>query len=348
MQTSPPRMGGFAGAPGGYARGMATAVRRTPSGPPPLDRLIAAGRPLGDGRIEVELEGRRLRLSNLGKVLWPATGTTKRDLIDYMLRVSPALLPHIRGRPLTLKRYPDGVDGVKFFEKRCPAHRPDWVQTEPIWSDRHGGMVDYCVVADLPALVWLANLASIELHVDLHVAGAFDHPTVLVFDLDPGPGTGIADCCRVAQLLRATLDRLALGSLAKTSGSKGLQVYIPLNDGRATFEQTKAFARTLAQLFEREAPELVVWRMTKALRPGKVLIDWSQNDAYKSTICAYSTRAKQLPTVSTPVTWDEVDRCAEAGDPAELTFTTDDVLRRVADLGDLFAAAATTVQSLPG
>jgi bifunctional non-homologous end joining protein LigD len=209
-------------------------------------------------------------------------------------------------------------------------------------------MVDYCVVADLPALVWLANLAAIELHVDLHVAGAFDRPTVLVFDLDPGPGTGIADCCRVARLLRATLDRLGLASMAKTSGSKGLQVYVPLNDGRATFPQTKAFARTLAQLFEREAPELVVWRMTKSLRPGKVLIDWSQNDPYKSTICAYSTRAKQLPTVSTPVTWDEVDRCAESGNHVALTFTTDDVLRRVAGLGDLFAAAATTVQSLPG
>jgi bifunctional non-homologous end joining protein LigD len=327
-------------------RNMAARASRSPA-VPPLDGLIAAGRALGDGRVEVEVEGRRLRLSNLDKVLWPATGTTKRELIDYVMRVSPALLPHIRGRPLTLKRYPDGVEGVKFFEKRCPAHRPEWVQTEPIWSDRHGRMVDYCVVADLPTLVWLANLAAIELHVDLHVAGAFAHPTVLVLDLDPGPGTGIVECCRVAQLLRSTFDRLGLESHAKTSGSKGLQVYAPLNDGDATFDRTKDFARTLAQLFEREAPDLVVWRMTKTLREGKVLIDWSQNDPYKSTICAYSPRAKQLPTVSTPVTWDEVDACADAGDQDALRFAMDDVLQRVAAHGDLFARVATTRQSLP-
>jgi bifunctional non-homologous end joining protein LigD len=331
------------GPPPGITAGMTMRAATSPT----LDELIADGRPLGDGRVEVEVDGRRMRLSNLGKVLWPRTGTTKGALIDYVMRISPALLPHIRLRPLTLKRYPDGVEGVKFFEKRCPAHRPDWVLTEPVWSDRHGRMVDYCVVADLPTLIWLANLASIELHVDLHVAGAFETPTVLVFDLDPGPGTGIAECCRVALLLRSTLGGVGLESWAKTSGSKGLQVYVPLNDGRATFEQTKSFARTLAQLFEREASQLVVSRMTRSLRAGKVLIDWSQNDPYKSTICAYSTRARELPTVSAPVTWEEVAEASASGDGTALRFTMDDVLERVARCGDLFADVAAMVQRLP-
>ena len=301
--------------------------------PPRLADLEAAGRPLGRGRIEVELEGRALKLSNLDKVLWPKTGTTKRDLIDYVLRVSPVLLTHVRGRPLTLKRYPDGVDGIKFFEKRCPSHRPDWVETEPIWSDRHKEMVCYCVVRDTPTLVWLANLACIEMHVNLHVAGAFDRPTVMVFDLDPGPGTDIVECCQVAKLVRTTLKRAGMLCFPKTSGSKGLQVYVPLNSEDVTFEQ--------------EAPELVVSRMTKSLREGKVLIDWSQNDPYKTTICAYSTRAKEEPTVSTPVTWAEVQRCVREDDASVLRFTTDDVLRRVSRRGDLFADVATVVQSLP-
>jgi bifunctional non-homologous end joining protein LigD len=316
--------------------------------PPRLADLEAAGRPAGGGRIEVELDGRTLTLSNLDKVLWPKTGTTKRDLIEYVLRVSPVLLTHIGGRPLTLKRYPDGVDGVKFFEKRCPSHRPEWVETEPIWSERHKEMVCYCVVRDAAALVWIANLACIEMHVNLHVAGAFDHPTVMVFDLDPGPGTDIVECCQVAKLVRATLKRAGMQSYPKTSGSKGLQVYVPLNSEAVTFEQTKRFAHELAQTFEREAPDLVVSRMTKSLREGKVLIDWSQNDPYKTTICAYSTRAKDEPTVSTPVSWTEVQRCVREDDGSVLRFTIEDVLRRVSRRGDLFADVATLVQELRG
>ena len=316
--------------------------------PPRLADLEAAGRPLGGGRIEVELEGRTLKLSNLDKVLWPKTGTTKRDLIDYVLRVSPVLLTHIRGRPLTLKRYPDGVDGIKFFEKRCPGHRPDWVETEPIWSDRHKEMVNYCVISDAAGLVWIANLACIEMHVNLHVAGAFERPTVMVFDLDPGPGTDIVQCCEVAKLVRKTLKRVGLECHPKTSGSKGLQVYVPLNSEDVTFDQTKRFAHELAQTFEEAAPDLVVSRMAKSLREGKVLIDWSQNDPYKTTICAYSTRAKDEPTVSTPVTWTEVQRCIRENDASVLRFMTDEVLRRVSRRGDLFADVATMVQTLPG
>jgi bifunctional non-homologous end joining protein LigD len=322
-------------------------TRTTPGTAPRLADLEGDGRPLGDGRVQVEVDGRALKLSNLDKVLWPKTGTTKRDLIDYVLRISPVLLTHIEGRPLTLKRYPDGVDGIKFFEKRCPKHRPDWVPTEPIWSDRHNEMVGYCVVQDTATLVWLANLACIEMHVNLHVAGAFERPTVMVFDLDPGPGTDIVECCRVAKLVRSTLKRVGLECHPKTSGSKGLQVYVPLNADGVTFDQTKAFARELAQTFERESPELVVSRMTKSLRAGKVLIDWSQNDPYKTTICAYSIRAKEEPTVSTPVTWAEVQRCVREEDASLLRFTVDDVLRRVTRRGDLFADVATQVQSLP-
>jgi bifunctional non-homologous end joining protein LigD len=312
-----------------------------------LAELLEGGRPLGEGRVEVELGGRRLTLSNLDKVLWPATGTTKGDLIDYVLRLSQTVLPHLYGRPLTLKRYPDGVTGAKFFEKRCPGHRPAWVRTEAIQSERHGGPIDYCVVCDRPTLVWLANLACIELHVDLFLMGTGQRPTATVFDLDPGPGSDIVDCCRVAQVLRGMLARVGLESFPKTSGSKGLQVYVPLNDGRATFERTKSFARTVAELFEREAPDLVVARMTKSLRPGKVLIDWSQNDPRKSTICAYSPRGRDEPTVSTPVRWEEVDRCIERGDAGLLRFTTADVVRRADRDGDPFAGVLSVVQRLP-
>jgi bifunctional non-homologous end joining protein LigD len=312
-----------------------------------LQALVARGEPVEAGKVRVELDGRRLTLTNLDRVLWPATGTTKGDLVDYLLRIAPAILPHLRARPLTLKRYPEGVTGAKFFEKRCPPHRPVWVQTEAIWSDRHGGMIDYCLVCERPTLAWLANLACIELHVDLFLAGTSKQPTTVVFDLDPGPGADIVACCRVALLLRDMFDRIGLESLAKTSGSKGLQVYLPLNHADATFEATKAFARTVAELFEREAPDLVVSRMTKSIRAGKVLIDWSQNDPYKSTVCAYSTRGRDEPTVSTPVTWNEVRRCAGRGDPTLLRFTTADVLRRFERDGDLFAPALSLVQRLP-
>jgi bifunctional non-homologous end joining protein LigD len=312
-----------------------------------LAELLDGGRPLGEGRIQVELDGRKLTLSNLDKVLWPSTGTTKGELIDYVLRLSPVMLPHLHGRPLTLKRYPDGVTGAKFFEKRCPGHRPGWVRTEAIPSERHGGPIDYCVVCDRPTLVWLANLACIELHVDLFLMGTAQRPTTTVFDLDPGPDTDIVDCCRVAQVLRDMLAGVGLESFPKTSGSKGLQVYVPLNDDAVTFERTKSFARTVAELFEHEAPDLVVARMTKSVRRGKVLIDWSQNDPRKSTICAYSTRGREEPTVSTPVRWDEVDLCVKHNDAGLLRFTTADVLRRVDRDGDPFAAVLSVVQRLP-
>jgi len=312
-----------------------------------LDDLLATGEQLGDGKIEVEVDGRRLRLSNLGKVLWPKTGTTKGELVDYILRIAPLMLPHISGHPLTLKRYPDGVDGPKFFEKRCPAHRPQWVQTEPVWSDRHRGMVDYCLVCDRPTLVWLANLAAIELHTNLSLAGAFDRPTMCMFDLDPGPGAGMPDCCRVAQALRGMLERLHLECYPKTSGGKGLQVAVPLNHPDAAFEATKSFARTVAELFEQEWPDLVVARMDRSLRGGKVFIDWSQNDPYKSTVCAYSPRGRPEPTVSAPVSWDEVDRCAATGDEKLLRFTMSAVLDRVDREGDLFGPVVSLVQELP-
>jgi bifunctional non-homologous end joining protein LigD len=312
-----------------------------------LDDLLAGAEAQGDGRIEVEVDGRRLRLSNLDKVLWPKTGTTKAELIDYALRIAPVMLPQIKGHPLTLKRYPNGVDGPTFFEKRCPAHRPQWVQTEPVWSDRHHGMIDYCLVCDRPTLVWLANLAAIELHVNLSLAGAFDRPTMCMFDLDPGPGAGIVECCLVAQALQRMLERLGLESYAKTSGGKGLQVAVPLNHPDATFDETKGFARTVAELFEQELPDRVVARMDKSLRAGKVFIDWSQNDPYKSTICAYSPRGRPEPTVSTPVSSDEVERCAERGDPRMLRFTFGSVLERLDREGDLFGPVVSLVQQLP-
>jgi bifunctional non-homologous end joining protein LigD len=312
-----------------------------------LDDLLAHAEQLPDSRLEVAVDGRRLRLSNLDKVLWPKTGTTKAELIDYILRIAPVMLPHIKGHPLTLKRYPDGVEGPKFFEKRCPAHRPRWVETEPVWSERHHGMIDYCLVCDRPTLVWLANLAAIELHTNLSLAGAFDRPTTCMFDLDPGPGTGMAECCRVGQALRRMLERVQLESYAKTSGGKGLQVAVPLNHPEASFDRTKSFARTVAELFEQETPDLAVARMDKSLRAGKVFIDWSQNDPYKSTICAYSPRGRPEPTVSTPVSWDEVDRCAEGSDPDMLRFTIDVVLERVDRAGDLFGPVVSLVQQLP-
>jgi bifunctional non-homologous end joining protein LigD len=285
--------------------------------------------------------GRTVKLSNLDKILYPETGFTKRAVIDYYTAVAPVLLAHLRDRPLTVKRYPDGVAGKAFFEKRSPRHRPDWVRTVAVRSERHA-TIDYTVADDLDTLVWLANLAALELHAPLAVAADLEHPTAMVFDLDPGPPAGIPECARVALLLRGTFDELGLASFAKTSGSKGLQVYVPV--AGASFAQTKRFAERLAQLFERTQGELVVSRQARSLRTGKVLIDWSQNDPHKTTICAYSLRARPRPTVSTPVTWDEV---GAALDGAPLGFEADAVLERVAALGDLFAPVLAGGQALP-
>ncbi len=295
----------------------------------------------------IEVEGREVKLSNPAKVLYPAAGFTKRDLVDYFVAIAPVLLPHLLNRPLTLKRYPDGVEGKHFFEKQSPSHRPDWVQTVSVPSERRK-RIDFTLANDLPTLVWLANLADLEFHTQLHVAQAPERPTVLVFDLDPGAPATIVECCRVGVWLQGMFEGLRIQSFAKTSGSKGLQVYVPLNAEGVTYDDhTKPLSQALARHLEAEHPELVVSSQKKELRKGKVLIDWSQNDEHKTTVCVYSLRARERPTVSTPVTWDEVRACHEAGDAALLTFTTEDVLRRVASEGDLFAPVLSLKQKLP-
>jgi bifunctional non-homologous end joining protein LigD len=297
-------------------------------------------------KAAVEVEGRELELSNLDKVLYPKTGFTKGELIDWYARIGEVLLPHLRGRPLTLKRYPNGVEGKHFYEKRCPSHRPDWVTTASVYSDRHKGEIDYCVVEDLPTLVWLANLADIELHTSLAKAAAIERPTAMVFDLDPGAPANIIDCCQVAIWLRGLFEQLGLSCYPKTSGSKGMQLYVPLN-GEVTYGDTKPFAKAVAETLEKRFPDRVVSQMSKAKRSGKVLIDWSQNDQHKTTVCVYSLRAKERPTVSTPLEWDEVEAAVEAGDAEALVFDYAAVLERVAAKGDLFAPLLSEEQDLP-
>jgi bifunctional non-homologous end joining protein LigD len=298
-------------------------------------------------RLEVEIDGRVLSLSNLEKVMYPRAGFTKGQVVDYYTRVAPAVLPHLRGRPLTLKRYPDGVEGQYFYEKQCPAHRPEWVRTATVWSRSNGRAIDYCLVEDLPTLVWLAQIGDLELHTSLALAEDVKRPTILAFDLDPGPPATIAECAQVALDLREVFDHLGMAAFPKTSGSKGMQVYVPLNVPDVTYEDTKTLALGLAQLLERRRPDLVVSDMRKALRAGKVLVDWSQNDEHKTTVSVYSLRARERPTVSTPVTWEEVEGLAASGDPDALTFTADQVLARVGEHGDLFAPVQELEQPLP-
>jgi bifunctional non-homologous end joining protein LigD len=255
------------------------------------------------------------------------------------------MLTHLAGRPVTRKRYPNGVDQSFFFEKNMPQHKPDWVRTVRI--DAKDRPVDYIVCSDTATLVWLANLAALELHTTIGSAQHAERPQYVVFDLDPGPGTSVVECCRLALRLRDMFKRLGLETVAKTSGSKGLQLYIPLNDPAARYASTRAFAKAVAEMCEREAPELVVSKMTKSIRPGKVLIDWSQNNQVKTTVCAYSLRAREHPTVSTPVTWREIGTCDRSGDPDSLRFTSAQVLARTKRRGDLFADTATLRQSLP-
>ncbi len=295
---------------------------------------------LPEGVLTVMTEGRQLRITNWDKVLYPETGFTKGDLIAYYARAAPFVLPHLHDRPLTLKRYPNGVDSPYFYEKQSPSHRPDWIQTVRI------GDVNYTLAQDRPTLIWLANLADIELHTSLALAADPERPTMMVFDLDPGAPAGIVECCEVGLVLRGLFDQLGLVSVAKTSGSKGLQVYVPLNT-RIDYRATKPFARRVAELLEQRMPELVVSRMTKRLRPGKVLVDWSQNDEHKTTATVYSLRARERPTASTPVTWDEVQECRERRDERLLTFEAHELLDRAEDHGDLFAAALGVKQSLP-
>jgi bifunctional non-homologous end joining protein LigD len=307
---------------------------------------LPAGRSVARNAVEVTVEGRVLRLTNLDKVMYPKTGFTKRDLIDYYVRVAPVLLPHLHDRALTMKRYPDGVEGKFFYEKQCPSHRPDWVRTAAVWSRQNGRNIDFCLANDVPTLAWLANLADIELHTSLALAAAVNRPTMMVFDLDPGPPADIVACCRVGLWLRELFGQLGLDCLAKTSGSKGLQVYVPLNSP-VTYDETKPFARAVAELLEKQHPKQIVSRMTKSLRGGKVLIDWSQNDEHKTTACVYSLRAKDRPTVSTPVTWDEVQDALARRSKKLLTFEHQQVLERVESQGDLFAAVLALRQELP-
>jgi bifunctional non-homologous end joining protein LigD len=295
-------------------------------------------------RLEVDVDGHRLSLSNLDKLMYPEAGFTKGQLIDYYTRIAPALLPHLRGRPLTLKRYPNGVDGQYFYEKQCPSHRPDWVRTAPIKAGSK--MINFCLCDDLPTLVWAANLADLEIHPSLARAEAYHSPTVVAFDLDPGPPATIVECADVAVRLRAALRGVGLECFPKTSGSKGMQVYAPLNTP-TSYDQVKPFSLAVAQALERAEPDLVVSDMKKTLRTGKVFVDWSQNDEHKTTVCVYSLRARPRPTVSTPITWDEVDAVRESRDPDDLVFTSDDVLARVAEHGDLFAPVLELEQTLP-
>jgi bifunctional non-homologous end joining protein LigD len=308
---------------------------------------VLAGAVRVRGGVEVTVADRALKLTNLDKVLYPHTGFTKGDLIGYYAAIAPALLPHLHDRPLTLKRYPDGVQGEHFYEKQCPSHRPGWVQTTAVWSGRTEREIDYCLCQDLPTLVWLGNLADLELHPSLSHAGALERPSTLAFDLDPGPPAGIVQCCEIALELREMFAELGLRAFAKTSGLTGMQVYVPLNRGEATYAQTKPFARAVADLLARRRPRLVVSHMVKAARRGKVLIDWSQNDEHKTTVSVYSPRAGESPTVSTPVTWEEVAACRDADDPALLRFAPVQVLDRVAEHGDLFAEVVSLGQSLP-
>jgi bifunctional non-homologous end joining protein LigD len=302
-------------------------------------------RRLGAKDAETAVEGRELKLSNLDKVLYPETGFTKGELISYYAAVAPVMLSHLAGRPLTVTRWPDGVNAKSFFQKQAPAHRPEWVRTATVASASKP--IDYTLADDLPTLVWLANLAAIELHVPLARAEAIERPTALVFDLDPGAPATIIECCHVALQLQGMFEHLGLESFAKTSGSKGLQVYVPLNSAKVTYERTKPFAKAVAELLESAEPELVVSRMTKAQRTGKVLIDWSQNDAKKTTVCVYSLRATERPTASTPLDWDEVRAGRHSEDPASLAFEAAQVLERVAERGDLFAPVLSLVQELP-
>ncbi len=294
----------------------------------------------------VDIEGKHLKLTNLDKVLYPATGFAKGQVIDYYVRIAPVLLPHLKNKPLTMKRYPGGVNEEFFFEKNAPKHRPDWIKTVPIWSYGNKRDVNYVLANDLPTLVWIANLASLELHPSLSLAKDIQCPTLLVFDLDPGPPATIVQCAQVAFWLRTIFEHFGLESFPKNSGSKGLQIYVPLHTP-TSYEETKPFAHALARLLEQEHPELVVSDMKKALRTGKVLVDWSQNDEHKTTVSVYSLRARERQTVSTPLRWEEVEKILKKKDPSLFVFEAGQLLERVDKVGDLFAPVLTLKQKLP-
>lgn len=294
---------------------------------------------------KLHIDNVEVGISNLDKVFYPKTGFTKGQVIDYYIRVSKVLLPHLKDRPITLKRYPNGVEGFFFYEKQCPPSRPKWVNTTRV-PKSDGGEVNYCVMNSLPALVWAANLADLELHTFLHKMPAIQRPTALAFDLDPGAPADIISCCEVALKLKAIFTALGLKSFPKTSGSKGMQVYVPLNSPVA-YDQTKSFARELAFFLEQQMPALIVSKMQKAVRAGKVFVDWSQNSDTKTTVNVYSLRAKERPTVSTPLEWKEVESALRKKEASNLSFEAADVLKRVEKLGDIFSPVLTLKQKLP-
>lgn len=298
---------------------------------------------------QVEIEGRELKLTNVEKVLYPQSGFTKGDMIDYYAKVAPAMIPHLSGRAVTLRRFPEGVEDsdAAFFEKRCPKHRPKWVKTATVEAGPRAGKIDFCVCDGLPTLVWMAQLATVEFHPSLSKARAPKRPTVLAFDLDPGPPADIVDCCRVAIRLRDLFGHFGVESFPKTSGSKGMQVYVPLNNKKVNYEKTKPMAKAIAQLLEKQTPDKVVSKMKKAERENKVFVDWSQNHERKTTIAVYSLRARERQTASTPITWDEVEDVADSGDKSKLVFESDAVLDRIERHGDLFAPVLELEQELP-
>lgn len=303
---------------------------------------------MGETR-QVEVDGKELRLSNLDKVLYPKAGFTKGEMVDYYAKAAPAIVPHLSGRAVTLRRFPEGVEDLDsaFFEKRCPKHRPKWVKTAKVQAGPQAGVIEFCVCDSLPTLVWMAQLAAIELHPSLSRSRAPKRPTVLAFDLDPGPPADVVDCSRVALRLREVLSQLELECFVKTSGSKGMQLYVPLNT-KTSYEETRPFAQALAQLIAKGDPENVLAKMGKKTdRSGKVLIDWYQNNERKTTISVYSLRARERPTVSTPVTWEEVEAAADSGDGSQLVFEAGDVLERIEQHGDLFAPVLELEQELP-
>ena len=293
----------------------------------------------------LDVHGTKVEVTNLDKIFYPKAGFTKGDVIDYYVRISSVLLPHLKNRPITLKRYPDGVEGIFFYEKQCPAHRPKWVKTTKV-AKSEGGQINYCVINDLPSLVWAANLADLELHTFLHKGPAILRPTAIAFDLDPGPPADIVLCCEVALWLKGLFEALKMVSFVKTSGSKGLQVYIPINSA-TTYDKTKAFSHAIAELLESQRPEMVVSKMQKNLRSGKVLVDRSQNDDHKTTVNVYSLRAKDYPAVSTPVSWEEVESVVRKRNAKQLSFEAKEVLKRVEEMGDLFSPVLTLKQKLP-
>jgi bifunctional non-homologous end joining protein LigD len=302
---------------------------------------------VAESRI-VEVDGRELKLTNLDKVLYPEAGFAKGEVVEYYAKVGPTLVPHLNGRAVTLRRFPEGVDDLDsaFFEKRCPKHRPKWVKTAKVKAGPEAGTIDFCVCDSLPTLIWMAQLAAIELHPSLSIARAPNRPTFLAFDLDPGPPADIVQCCEVAVRLRDLFSHFGLESFPKTSGSKGMQVYVPLNV-KTSYEQTKPMAKAIAQLLEKQTPDKVVSKMKKVERKGKVLVDWSQNHRSKTTIAVYSLRARERPTVSTPIAWDEVESTIGSGDASELVFEAGDVLERIERHGDLFAPVLELEQELP-